>query len=186
MCASGGYYISAGADEIFAEPTTITGSIGVILGGLNYSEFLRRYGVHDVSITSGPNKALLNSQGPVEKEHLKILQSTVDDMYKRFVGIVAKGRKLSLKTIKAKNIADGRIFTSSQAKKLGLVDDIAYLDEVIDHARKKIGQADAEVVELSSIKNLIDVLAGRAEVKPGIDPAKILNPTPRMLYLWKP
>lgn len=187
ICASGGVYISAPGDVIFAQPTTITGSIGVIMGGTNYSGFMEKYGFQDVSITSGPNKDLLNASKPIREEHRKILQALVDDMYQRFVGIVSKGRKISPEEIQARELADGRVFSATEAQKLGLVDQVGYLDAAVDEAVKRAGAKGGEVFELSGQPNLLDVLQGRASIDmPKIEVPPLLDSSPRMFYLWRP
>ncbi|WP_411823299.1 signal peptide peptidase SppA [Leptospira sp. 'Mane'] len=126
--ASGAYYIAMGTDAIGAHPTTITGSIGVIMQGINVKEGLDKIGVKDQSITSGSNKAMgspLIEQSPEQK---KILQSIVDGLYDRFFQIVKRGRP-NVSEARLKEICDGRVFTAEQAKKEGLVDFIGYFDD---------------------------------------------------------
>jgi protease-4 len=129
LCASGGFYASLAADESWALPTTLTGSIGVIIQILNFSELLTRYGVQDLSVTSGPNKALLSSTQAPKKEHQEILQSIVSEMYERFVDLLKKGRKLDDE--KARTLADGRIYTANQALKSKLIDKIGYREDAL-------------------------------------------------------
>lgn len=186
ICASGGYYVSAPADWIFCEPTTITGSIGVIMQGMNFSKLFDKYGIQDVSITSGPNKALLNSSAPIDEQHLKILQTTVDSMYGRFVEIVATGRKLSKEEIKAKNIADGRVFTADQAVELKLVDQIGYLEAALEEAKKRAGDSGAHVFEYVSQPTFLDLFQAKAGVNVQVGPKELSVQGPRYLYLWKP
>ena len=119
--ASGGYYISMSADAIIAHPTTVTGSIGVIISSLNFKEGMDKIGVKDQTITSGPNKNILSPFDEFSPEKRKIIQSIVDDMYKRFFNIVKKNRT-KIDSQKLKSLADGRIFTADQAFKEGLVD----------------------------------------------------------------
>ena len=131
LCASGGFYASLAAHESWALPTTLTGSIGVIIQILNFSELLTRHGIQDMSVTSGPNKALLSSTRPPQKEHQEILQTIVSEMYDRFVDLLKKGRKLDDST--ARTLADGRIYTAQQALKSKLIDRIGYREEAIKH-----------------------------------------------------
>ncbi|BDA78071.1 serine protease [Leptospira kobayashii] len=127
--ASGAYYIAMSTDSIGAHPTTVTGSIGVIMQGINVKEGLDKIGVKDQSITSGSNKAMgspLIEQSPEQK---KILQSIVDGLYDRFFQIVKRGRP-NVSEARLREICDGRIFTAEQAKKEGLVDFIGYFDDI--------------------------------------------------------
>lgn len=127
MCCSGGYYVAAPATRIMARPTTITGSIGVIMSGVNASELAKKIGLAPVTIASGDNKSLLNPLEPVNPEHVKILEKPVKQMYERFVGIVAKGR--GLEPEKVREIADGRILSADDALECGLVDAIGHYDD---------------------------------------------------------
>lgn len=124
LCCSGGYYIAAGADHIMAYPTTLTGSIGVIMNGLNAAELAKKVGVKSVTIASGANKALLDPLAPVDPEHVKIMKRPVEQDHARFVSIVAKGRKLSVE--KVCQLADGRVLSAQDAKEAKLVDSIGY------------------------------------------------------------
>ena len=134
MAASGGYYISAAADKIFANRNTWTGSIGVTIGTLyDISGLLDRYGIKTETITAGRNKAMGSSVEPMTDEQKAIFQSLVDDAYEQFVGIVSEGRNLSLQDVK--NLADGRIYTAKQAQDLGLVDEIGTFQEAVSDMR---------------------------------------------------
>lgn len=201
LAASGGYYISAAGDEIWAEPTTITGSIGVILGGTpNVHDFLEQHGVHDMTVTSGPNKDLLSPTGPVREEHKKILQATVDDMYGRFCQVVAEGiahrtnQKVDDVLPAVKKLADGRIYTAKQAKELSLVDGIGYFDDAFAAAKKRAHVTEAKLVRYHKEPSLADLFGGGdAEsrlslggVTVRIDAAALADlETPRFLVLWR-
>ncbi|MEZ0229199.1 MAG: signal peptide peptidase SppA [Planctomycetota bacterium] len=200
LAASGGYYISAAGDEIWASPTTITGSIGVIMQGMNFNKLMKDHGVTDMTITSGPNKALLSPFSEPSDEHRKILQETVDDMYGRFCHVVAEG--LARRTAKkeddvmaeVKKLADGRIYTAKQALDLKLVDKIGYLDEAFDSAKKRAGVTTAKLVRYTKQPSFMDVLSGNMDAKVDIgrgvsikvDPG-VLDElrSPRFLMLWQ-
>lgn len=123
-CCSGGYYIAACADHIMAHPTTVTGSIGVIVSTLNAAGLAKKIGVESVVIATGTNKAMLDPFKPVEEEHLAIFRKIVDVSYARFLDIVSKGRDIPLADVR--KIADGRILSAAEAKSLKLVDSIGY------------------------------------------------------------
>lgn len=132
MAASGGYYISAPADMIFANRNCWTGSIGVTIGTLfDLSGFLERYGIKTVTITSGDNKSMGSMVDPITEEQRSIFQSLVDEAYNQFVDIVAKGRDLNIEQVK--KLADGRIYTASQALELGLIDEICSYEDAISY-----------------------------------------------------
>ncbi len=122
ISASGGVYIGVAADKIIANPGTITGSIGVILRGNNISKLLERIGIKFETVKSGLFKDILSPDRALSEEERSILQSLIDSSFNQFVEAVATGRKLSEKEVRA--FADGRVFTGSQAKQLGLVDEI--------------------------------------------------------------
>ena len=127
LCCSGGYYIAAGADYIIAHPTTITGSIGVLLSTINAAELAKKIGIESVVIATGTNKAMLDPLKPVDQEHVKIFKKAVDADYERFLSIVSKGRKVPVDTLRP--IADGRILNADEAKKLKLIDAIGYSED---------------------------------------------------------
>ena len=134
VAASGGYYIAASADEIYANRNTVTGSIGVIMGGYEMSELFEKVGIKEIAITSGPNKAMGSAATPMTEEQIAIYQSHVDEAYDIFVEIVAQGRKMD--EARVREIADGRIYTAKQALELDLIDGIdtaeAYKEKVLE------------------------------------------------------
>ena len=114
LCASGGYYIAVGADKIYAHPTSLTGSIGAIIAGLDLSGLMERFGVKENVVKSGPIKDILSSTRAMTEEERQILQDVVDGAYDRFVSLVTQGRSISRE--KLGNSADGRIFLAPRAK----------------------------------------------------------------------
>ena len=142
LCCSGGYYTAVGANWIMARPTTLTGSIGVIMSTFNIAELARKIGVTDVTIASGENKDMLNPLKPVKPEHVKILEEPVKQLYERFVRIVAEGRDLPVEVVR--QLADGRVFTADDALKHKLVDSIGHEDEAIEQI-KKLADGDVRI-----------------------------------------
>jgi protease IV len=120
IAASGGVYISMGAQHIVANPGTIVGSIGVILRGNNIEKLLDRVGISFKTIKSGPYKDILSFDRPLTDSERQILQDLIDGSYSQFVKTVAAGRNLAEE--KVREFADGRIFTGEDAVGLGLVD----------------------------------------------------------------
>ena len=137
VAASGGYYIACAADEIVAQPGTLTGSIGVILEIGNFSELMKKIGVKIETVKSGIHKDIGNFSREMTIEERKILQDLINDAYEQFLSAVVTGRKLD--EAKARTLADGRIFTGTQAKASGLVDTLGGLDEAIEEAKKLAG-----------------------------------------------
>lgn len=145
MAASGGYYLAMTADKVYATPTSITGSIGVIAIFPEGEGLMDKIGVEVTVVKSGKMKDMGSFFRKMNSEDQKLLQALIDDMYGKFVDVVAKGRP-NLPREKIKELADGRIYTATQAKEAGLIDDLAYLDEVIDKAEEAGGTSGARVV----------------------------------------
>jgi len=144
--ASGGYYISAGADEIVADATTITGSIGIFGGKIVLGEALNHYaGVNfNSTLVGSPYIAMFDASAPFTPDQRKVFAALIDRGYNDFMGVVAAGRHLPLE--KVHDVAKGRVWTGVQAKERGLVDDIGGLDVAIDKAKALAGlKADAKV-----------------------------------------
>jgi protease IV len=142
--ASGGFYVSMAADRIYANRNTITGSIGVILRTYNYEELANKIGVKDVTFKSGAQKDLLNPMRPLTEEEAAIVQGVVNESYGYFVDIVAKGRNMNRNQVL--QLADGRIYTGTQAKNLGLVDEVGDLDQAIAGTAEMANTSDPQVL----------------------------------------
>ncbi|MCX7599535.1 MAG: signal peptide peptidase SppA [Armatimonadetes bacterium] len=127
--ASGAYYISSAATKIVASPGTLTGSIGVIFSSINFAELLKRYGVEDVAITSGPYKDLLSPFRAPRPDEKALVKQMVMDIYDQFVRDVAAGRGMDVQRVR--KLADGRVYTGRQARALGLVDQLGSRDDAI-------------------------------------------------------
>ena len=137
VAASGGYWIAALCDRIYANPGTITGSIGVYIPYANWQELLKKIGVSGEKIKSGPHKDMLSPERPMSEKERAIVQEMVDDLYEQFVAVVAEGRKMD--PVKVRQLADGRIYTGRQAKALGLVDEMGSMEEAVLAAAKTAG-----------------------------------------------
>ena len=154
MAASGGYYISAPADQIIANRNCWTGSIGVTIGTLfDFSQLLEEYGIRTETITSGTNKAMGSNFDELTEEQRQIFQSLVDEAYLQFAGIVSEERDIPMEEVL--KIADGRIYTASQALELGLVDEIAGFDEAVLKLQETYGLEDVQVVDVEYFQNTL-------------------------------
>jgi protease-4 len=143
--ASGGYYIACAADQILANPGSITGSIGVIVESMNVEELLHKIGLRATVIKSGKHKDIGSPVRQMTEEEKKLLQGVLDSVHEQFIRAVAEGRKLPLEKIRP--LADGRIFTGDQAKTLGLVDELGTLEDTIAKAAKMAGiKGEPEVI----------------------------------------
>lgn len=144
LVASGGYYISAPADKIFAGPQSMTGSIGVISESTDYSELMDNLGIKTNTIKSGDHKDIMSPTREMTDEERDILQSINKDSYDRFVNIVSNGRDMSEK--KVRQLADGRLYSAQQAESNGLIDQIGYKEAAIKDLKKAIKANDAQIV----------------------------------------
>lgn len=136
-CASGGYWMAAKGDYIYANPSTLTGSIGVIIGYTNYRELLEKIGVTNDPIKSGEHKDILSPNRPMTEEERALLQDMVNDIYSQFVDVVAAGRRLE--PARVRELADGRVFTGRQAKELGLVDALGNHYDALAYTAELVG-----------------------------------------------
>lgn len=189
MAASGGYYISAPADKIFASNETLTGSLGVIMHGYNYEKLAEKYGVQFQTIKSGPYKDIMSPTREMTAEERKILQSMVDNMYNEFVRVIADGRGMSEKQVR--KLADGRVYDGRQAKQVNLVDEIGRLDDVIAGMKKDLKLKDAQVIRYTDDTSLNSLLNMSAQKVMGVDMEKAMltkvltsSNSPRLMYLY--
>lgn len=172
QAASGGYYIAANSDRIFATEDTMTGSIGVIMSSMNYSGLMEKLGITDATIKSGALKDIGSASRPQTKQDKEVLQAFVDSMYGRFVKVVSEGRGMD--EAEVRKLADGRIYDGAQALENGLVDDIGYPDQALEALQKNKGLKDAEVVSYTeSSTNFMNTWLGSslAELQ-GIKPSQ--------------
>lgn len=144
IAASGGYYLALAGDEVIAEPTTITGSIGVIVPMVNVSEGLGMIGVRSRSIVSGANKDLANPLEPMREGQYAILQRMVDDMYARFAALVRERRPGITNLEEA---TDGRVVTGERALQMGLIDGLGGVREAFARAKALGGVSRASLVK---------------------------------------
>lgn len=165
--ASGGYYVAAPAHKIVANPSTITGSIGVKMELSNVEELFQKIGISQQSLVSGEMKDAGSPFKPLTPEERTYLQGVIMDMHEQFVADVAEGRKMDRETVE--KLADGRVFTGRAAKENGLVDELGDLERSIDilkelcEVKGKIAVVEGPVEEKSWLR---DVLGFDASVNP--------------------
>lgn len=150
MAASGGYYVSAPTDRIYASNETLTGSIGVIMQMYSLEGLFDKYGIKEQNITSGKMKDAGSPGRNLSAEEKKYFQDLIDSAYKRFVKLVSEGRNMSEEEVK--KIADGRVYDGDQALKNGLVDKIGDLDMAIDDMAAENGLTDPVVLSESNLQ----------------------------------
>lgn len=137
VAGSGGYYIAMGADRIFADPCTITGSIGVVGGKIALGGLFAKVGVTTDVISRGKNSGVLSSTAAFSDSEREAMQKLLNDVYEQFTSKAAKGRKMDKD--KLEKLARGRVYTGNAALKLGLVDELGSLDDAIAAAEKLAG-----------------------------------------------
>jgi protease IV len=159
--ASGGYYIAMAGEKIYANPDTLTGSLGVIVSLLNYDEALDSLGLQQYVYKSGQFKDIGSPAREPSAEEAAIWQALVDEAYQGFVDVIVAGRKLPRDEVL--RIADGRIYTGRQALSLKLVDELGNLEEAIAGAQDLAGLEQALVVRYRSGSSLRDLLQANLE-----------------------
>jgi protease-4 len=191
LATSGGYYTALAADRIVAHPTTVTGSIGVIMMNLNVEGLLGKLGVEDATVKAGDHKDLLSPLRRADPVERAIVQDVLDAMHRRFVSIVRE-RRPGLATERVAIITDGRIFDAQTALDLGLVDAIGDLTAAVDLAKELAQVETARVVRYGRGSETPETLHARAagserpsllaELLAGAGP----DVGPRFFYLWAP
>jgi protease-4 len=189
---SGGYYIAVAADTVMAHPSSVTGSIGVIMLTINARGLLEKVGVEATAVTSGPRKDMGSPFRVMTGEERAIFQGLIDSFYQRFLSVVQEGRP-HLQMDQIKKLADGRIYTGDQAKASGLVDEIGYLEDAIELAKKKANLTEARVVtyqrpgEYSNNVYSKLVAPGPLSSLAEFDVMALARGgTPQFMYLWMP
>ena len=169
IAASGGYYLAAGTDHIVANRLTLTGSVGVIIGGYNYAGLFDKLGLESELYIGGEMKDVLNMARERTPEEIALIQGLVDETYGEFVKIVAAGRLLSEADIKDQ--IGARIFSGAQALDLKLVDQLGYFDDAIETARQLADIEEPAVVRYGYIPSLGSLLFGMAanDAKPVVE-----------------
>lgn len=185
VAASGAYYVAVGSDKIIAQPTTITGNIGVIVHSMNVEGLFEKLGIREVTIKKGRMKDILSPTRSLTPEETQLLQDITDKVYYQFAAIVASQRRLSTEQIN--RIADGRIFLAPDALAAGLIDAIGYRDESLAAVKEMLGLKKIRLVryeKLFSFKDMLSASAGAfspsAILREGVTEAA----SPKLMYLW--
>ena len=182
--ASGGYYISAATEKIYADPASIVGSIGVISQWVNYEDLLKWAKLKDVTFKAGALKDTGNPARPMTPEEKAYFQSLINDMHGQFISAVAEGRKLKMDDVK--KLADGRVWTGQQALPLKLVDQIGDFRVAVEETAKAVGiKGEPTLVHPEKERRtVLDLIFGDvSEYIP--DRAKLLENHVSFYYLWK-
>ena len=181
VAASGAYYAAMASDWIIAEPTSLIGSIGVIMQGLNWKGLSDKIGVRDTTIISGTNKDLLNPFRDPRPEEIALLQGIVDADFQRFFDIVQAGRQIDADTLRP--LADGSVFSPQAALDHNLIDEIGYWDEVMDRTLELLGE---KTVKFIRYEEPVDFFTWITQARLPIRLSSLFEERPKLMYLWKP
>src|SRR5438876_6433333 len=190
IAASGGYYVALAADTIVAHPTSVTGSIGVLMVTLSAEGLMQKLGLATTTIKSAERKDMGSPLRALTDEERKIFQTVIDSLYGQFVEKLAESRRLGLEA--ARKVADGRIYTAQQALDLQLIDRIGYMPDAIEAAKRVIGVEEAR----SGVYRRPREYRGTYSAPPEAPAAAVesslarlgaaLGAGPRFLYFWWP
>ncbi len=192
IAASGGYYVSMAVggtpDTIFAEPTTWTGSIGVMIPHYDASELAQELGVKNDTIVSHPLKNMGSFTRPMTEEERQIWQVLVDEAFERFKDVVKQGRpKFQEDPDALDRLATGQVYAAEQALEHGLIDKIGFLEDAVQRAIElaRLDEDDVRVVKYRREPNLADILLGVRAPSRGLDLASLFDmAVPRAYYLY--
>ncbi len=193
VAASGGYYVACAGDEIIAYPTTVTGSIGVIIQTFNFSEGMRKVGISADAITSGPNKAMGSPFQPMPPEQRALLQELVDEFYDNFLHVVTESRP-AIPGGSLEWITDGRVITGRKAAEVGVVDSLGDLRSAFVAAKRRGGLDRARMVMYHRpLEHVGSAYARSTAPDPGtqvnlvqLNMAELPMDHPGFYYLWVP
>ena len=192
VAASGGYYVALAADTIVAHPTTVTGSIGVIMLSFNAEGLMQKLGVAATAIKSAERKDMGSPFRALTPEERAIFQSVIDELYRQFVAKVVERRQISEATARA--LGDGRVYTAEQALGHRLVDRIGYMPDAIDVARRAASLEKARIIVYHRPRQYRATYYAEAQhSEGGFATGSVLSalgamagPGPKFLYLWLP
>jgi protease-4 len=198
LATSGGYYLASASDYIFAQPTTLTGNIGVLMPRFNLSEMAGKLGFKETTITA-PRIGFKNAGSmfqPATPQEEAYFQDLIDGAYQRFKQVVKTGRGSRL-TKSIDEIADGKALRADEALKLGLVDQIGFPDDAYQYAAKQAGLNNPMVVNFRPAPSFLDMFASESKYRGSTFTNNGVNvnldahwldelASPRPLYLWNP
>ena len=197
LAASGGYYISCAADYIFAQPTTLTGNIGVLMPRFNLSKLMEEHGVQETTITStgATYKNAGSMFSPSNPTHDKYLQDLADKAFDQFKSVVRQGRKYTSKEVN--DAANGKIYSAADALALKLIDKVGYLEDAYKEVATRATLNNPTVVRYQNPPTIFDMFSSQSSV-PSRDATNInINGikvdgkgladlmAPKLMYLWR-
>ena len=187
VAASGAYYAAMGSSYVMATDLTITGSIGVILQSYTFAGLMDKVGVKSYTFKSGKYKDILNPTREPTAGESNMVQNLIMEVYDKFVGIVAKERKMDVEELK-NGLADGRILSGKQAKEAGFVDGLGYFDDAVDKAQELAGIKEAKVIRYVapfSLRNVLRLLGknDRTKIELQLAPATFKLESGKLYFL---
>ena len=194
VAASGGYYLACAADTIYAHPTTVTGSIGVVMIAPDFSGTMDKLGIRANVIKSGAMKDAGSPFREMSAADRELFQGLIDEMYGRFLEVVAKARP-KIEAARLKSLANGRVFLATEAKAQGLIDEVGTFSDVLIAAKATAGLADKPIVVVEYARPLAHRPNVYAEAPAGPAQVNVVNVNlppwlerswPRFMYLWLP
>ncbi len=192
VAASGGYYVAMACDEVIAHPTTITGSIGVVMQTFDLSGTMQKIGARSTAIKSGPVKDAGSPLRPLTPEEQAIFQGIINEFFDGFVEVVKAGRP-DLDEQKIRQLADGRVYTGEQALEAGLVDRLGSVGDAVQSCMDRAALRNASLVRyhrpLDWTPNVYTGAPQAPTAGTGLTlalPRRLTQPAPRFLYLWAP
>jgi protease-4 len=160
IAASGGYYIAMACDKVVSNPSSMVGSVGVIMNTMNYSNLMKRFGVESIVVKSGKFKDILSSFRQSTPQELALLQELVNDTFEEFFKAVKTSRK-NIPEAKLREICDGRIFTGNSAHKLKMVDELGGFYKAVDIFKKLTNTSKVNILNFKSGSlNIMSLLRG--------------------------
>ncbi len=191
MATSGAYYIALAADEIIASPTTVTGSVGVVLYSINLSGLMEKLGISDQTVKSGDKKDIGSPLRKMTPDEARILHTVLGELQGRFMTVVRQRRPdLTPETVRL--ISDGRILTADQALQARLVDRIGYLQDAVHSAERRANLTQSSVIMYRRPEEFAENIYSRAALPPAqmnlvnFDFGGLAHTSPQFLYMWLP
>jgi protease-4 len=186
VAASGGYFLAAGANSIVANPSTITGSIGVIMVLLNLEGAAGKLGVEPIVVKAGRLKDIGSPFRDMTPSERRLFQRLLDEAHVRFMNVVSRGRQMPMRRVRG--IADGRILSGEQAREAGLVDRLGTFDDAVAEAKRLERLNEARVVEYEPPFSFTDFFTGVTRIRnPREEVERSFGVTgPRLAYLYLP
>ncbi|MCE9590641.1 MAG: signal peptide peptidase SppA [Planctomycetes bacterium] len=198
VTASGGYYLACSTDEIVAYPTSVTGSIGVIVQTLSVKQGLARIGVETEAFTSGPNKDVGSPLSNMTDDHRAVLRALVKDFYERFTEIV-RTRRPNIPADQFARVTDGRVMSGDEAVKLGLADRAGDIYDAFETAKRRAGLKRAELVVVHRASQRVASVHEQGNASSGVGgvttqinfaqinlPEALLDAPAGFYYMWSP